>query len=323
MKPTAFILALAVFAGCRSVHSPAHTDRSAYVPPPVTREQLVGVYEGWDHKGGSYTRLRLDADGSGVLAICYDFDCFEYCSPHHVKWSISTNSLVVTFSPSMGPFYRAEVYAIDWRDGLGEKVRKIVLLENGAEYTKQHVLIREPDAEKARGKAKEQLTKAERFWSEGGDESVLPYFTGTNVSYLSKGKLLHVHPYVNGRKNGRWVDYDAAGNVIVDGIYRNGQPWSGSFHPEKPVLEHRRYLVMKGEDLYSVAIRWGVDLEKLRTENKLTGTALSPGQELDVPVEVYPVFWYENGLRTEHRPIAPSLDPKDRNSTNSNPSRDK
>ena len=51
----------------------------------------------------------------------------------------------------------------------------------------------------------------------------------------------------------------------------------------------RHHVVQKGEDIYTVAMMWGVSLAKLEDENGLTGTELTPGQRLKIPLEDLPV----------------------------------
>ena len=44
------------------------------------------------------------------------------------------------------------------------------------------------------------------------------------------------------------------------------------------------YTVKEGEDLYAVAIRWGVSPSELKSLNNLTSSDLQPGQILKIPV---------------------------------------
>ena len=44
------------------------------------------------------------------------------------------------------------------------------------------------------------------------------------------------------------------------------------------------YTVKEGEDLYAVAIRWGVSASELKALNNLASVDLQPGQVLKIPV---------------------------------------
>lgn len=61
-------------------------------------------------------------------------------------------------------------------------------------------------------------------------------------------------------------------------------PTSGYLGTEEPVATYRIHTVEEGEDLYSVAMLWGVSVATLKELNKLEGTALKPGQTLKIPV---------------------------------------
>ena len=54
-------------------------------------------------------------------------------------------------------------------------------------------------------------------------------------------------------------------------------------HPPAVTGPMRAYAVKEGEDLYAVAIRWGVSPSELKAINHLTGPDLRPGQVLRIP----------------------------------------
>ena len=54
--------------------------------------------------------------------------------------------------------------------------------------------------------------------------------------------------------------------------------------PAAPATAVREHTADKGEDLYTVAMMYGVDVSELKKINGLTDTALTPGQRLKVPV---------------------------------------
>jgi len=51
-----------------------------------------------------------------------------------------------------------------------------------------------------------------------------------------------------------------------------------------PAAEPKTYTVKEGEDVYAVAIRWGVSPAELKALNNLTSSDLQPGQVLKIPV---------------------------------------
>ncbi len=51
----------------------------------------------------------------------------------------------------------------------------------------------------------------------------------------------------------------------------------------------RYHVVQKGEDIYTVAMMWGVSVARLKEENGLTGTELTAGQRLKIHLEDLPV----------------------------------
>jgi LysM repeat protein len=53
--------------------------------------------------------------------------------------------------------------------------------------------------------------------------------------------------------------------------------------PAAPAAGYQTYTVKDGEDLYQVAIRWGVSPTDLKVLNNLTGTDLRPGTVLKIP----------------------------------------
>lgn len=58
-------------------------------------------------------------------------------------------------------------------------------------------------------------------------------------------------------------------------------------NPAEPPKERaaRVHVVQPGEDLYTVALMWGVSVAELQRINSLVGTRLAPGQRLRIPVE--------------------------------------
>ena len=50
-----------------------------------------------------------------------------------------------------------------------------------------------------------------------------------------------------------------------------------------PAAEAKTYTVKEGEDVYAVAIRWGVSPAELKARNNLTSSDLTPGQVLKIP----------------------------------------
>ena len=46
----------------------------------------------------------------------------------------------------------------------------------------------------------------------------------------------------------------------------------------------RTHVVEGNEDIYSVSMLWGVDVESLKALNNLKDTNLKPGQKLKIPV---------------------------------------
>ena len=50
-----------------------------------------------------------------------------------------------------------------------------------------------------------------------------------------------------------------------------------------PAAEPKTYTVKEGEDVYAVAIRWGVSPDELKALNNLTSSDLQPGQVLKIP----------------------------------------
>ena len=52
--------------------------------------------------------------------------------------------------------------------------------------------------------------------------------------------------------------------------------------------ESKTYTVKEGEDVYAVAIRWGVSPAELKTLNNLTSSDLQTGQVLKIPVVAAP-----------------------------------
>lgn len=63
-------------------------------------------------------------------------------------------------------------------------------------------------------------------------------------------------------------------------------PAIGATAPAAP--EPKTYKVKEGEDVYAVAIRWGVSPAELKALNNLTSSELQPGQELKIPVVASP-----------------------------------
>jgi len=53
--------------------------------------------------------------------------------------------------------------------------------------------------------------------------------------------------------------------------------------PAKAV-NYRKRIVEEGEDLYSIAMQWGMDIDDLKAANDLTDTKLVPGMELRIPI---------------------------------------
>ena len=50
-----------------------------------------------------------------------------------------------------------------------------------------------------------------------------------------------------------------------------------------PISTREKYTVKEGDDLYSIAIRWGVSPSDLRAANKLPSTEVRPGMVLEIP----------------------------------------
>jgi len=55
-----------------------------------------------------------------------------------------------------------------------------------------------------------------------------------------------------------------------------------------PAAEAKTYTVKEGEDVYAVAIRWGVSPSELKALNNLTSSDLTPGQVLKIPAVATP-----------------------------------
>ena len=55
-----------------------------------------------------------------------------------------------------------------------------------------------------------------------------------------------------------------------------------------PAAEAKTYTVKEGEDVYAVAIRWGVSPSELKTLNNLSSSDLQPGQVLKIPAVAAP-----------------------------------
>ena len=53
--------------------------------------------------------------------------------------------------------------------------------------------------------------------------------------------------------------------------------------PAAPAAGFQNHTVAPGEDLYSVAIRWGVGTADIKAANNLTGSELVPGTVLKIP----------------------------------------
>ncbi len=59
---------------------------------------------------------------------------------------------------------------------------------------------------------------------------------------------------------------------------------------ETTVSEYRTHTVQPGEDVFSVAIRWGVTPVEVRELNKIEGNVLKPGTELKIPPPPMPAL---------------------------------
>jgi hypothetical protein len=62
----------------------------------------------------------------------------------------------------------------------------------------------------------------EAYCSEGG-------YDGVVNSYCEEGKLISQESWQNGIKDGECIEFDEDGRVISRGIYRNGEPFDGTF----------------------------------------------------------------------------------------------
>ena len=57
-----------------------------------------------------------------------------------------------------------------------------------------------------------------------------------------------------------------------------------SIRPPEPEDNYKVYIAEEGDDLYLVAMMWGVSLRRLKAVNKLETTNLWPGQRLKIPI---------------------------------------
>ena len=56
-------------------------------------------------------------------------------------------------------------------------------------------------------------------------------FNGVYQLWDEHGRLMFEHPYKNGLREGKWVEYGSNGVVAASCIYRDGEPWEGICHP--------------------------------------------------------------------------------------------
>ena len=61
-------------------------------------------------------------------------------------------------------------------------------------------------------------------------------------------------------------------------------PAVGAGTPKGGPATFRTHVVEQDEDIYSVAMMWGVSVDKIKEVNGLTSTALKPGQRLKIPI---------------------------------------
>ncbi len=63
------------------------------------------------------------------------------------------------------------------------------------------------------------------------------------------------------------------------------RPTPPAAQPRTPAGRTQEYTVSANEDVYSVAMQWGVSVADLKEANNLSGTDLAPGQVLKIPLD--------------------------------------